>query len=56
MRFGRAAQVLVCYAVIFSVVTQRTTPQSEGRALRDDTKNGFIADYSAVGFPRQPAP
>ena len=29
MRFGRAAQVLVCYTVVFSVVTQRSSPLSE---------------------------
>ena len=29
---------LVCYTAVFSVVTQR------GGALRDDTKNGCVAD------------
>ena len=29
---------LVCYTVVFSVVTQRG-------ALRDDSKNGCVADY-----------
>ena len=32
---------IVCYTVVFSVVTQRS---SRG-ALRDDTKNGCVADY-----------
>ena len=34
-------QGLVCYTAVFSVVTQR----SHGGALRDDTKNGCVADY-----------
>ena len=33
---------VVCYTAVFSVVTQW------GGALRDDTKNGCVADY---GFP-----
>ena len=33
---------LVCYTAVFSVVTQRSSPQ---RALCDDTKNGCVADY-----------
>ena len=33
---------VVCYTAIFSVVTQRS---SWGGALRDDTKNGCVADY-----------
>ena len=32
---------LVCYTAVFSVVTQRSSP---GGALRDDTKNGCVAD------------
>ena len=32
---------LVCYTAVFSVVTQR----SSGGALRDDPKNGGVADY-----------
>ena len=32
---------LVCYTAVFSVVTQR-----EG--LRDDTKNGRVADYGKI--------
>ena len=35
---------IVCYTAVFSVVTQRSVPQAWG-ALRDDTKNGFVADY-----------
>ena len=30
---------IVCYTAVFSVVTQRSSP------LRDDTKNGCVADY-----------
>ena len=32
---------VVCYTAVFSVVTQR----SSLGALRDDTKNGCVADY-----------
>ena len=37
---------LVCYTAVFSVVTQRSSPQGgrEGGALRDNTKNGCVAD------------
>ena len=39
---------LVCYTDVFSVVTQRSSPQwgggGGGGALRDDSKNGYIAD------------
>ena len=34
-----AEQPLVCYTAVFSVVTQRFSG-----ALRDDTKNGCVAD------------
>ena len=37
----RLVQELVCYTAVFSVVTQRCS----GGALRDDTKNGCVADY-----------
>ena len=33
---------VVCYTAFFSVVTQR----SRGGALRDETKNGWVADYN----------
>ena len=33
---------LVCYTAVSGVITQR------GGALRDDTKNGCVADYSWV--------
>ena len=36
-----AGERLVCYTAVFSVVTQRCFPG----ALRDDTKNGCVADY-----------
>ena len=39
---GAAVSILVCYTAVFSVVTQRS---SWGGALRDDTKNGCVADY-----------
>ena len=34
---------VVCYTAVFSVVTQR----SWGGALREDTKNGCVADYTS---------
>ena len=37
---------MVCYTAVFSVVTQRSSPLG---ALRDDTKNGRIADYHPRG-------
>ena len=40
-----AALILVCYTAVFSVVTQRSSPQGRGGALGDDTKNGCVADY-----------
>ena len=33
---------VVCYTAVFSVVTQRFSPLG---VLRDDTKNGCVADY-----------
>ena len=40
---------LVCYTAVFSVVTQRSSPPPNSRwwggALRDDSKNGCVADY-----------
>ena len=33
---------LVCYTAAFSVITQR--------ALRDDAKNGCVADYATTGL------
>ena len=38
------------YTAVFSVVTQR----SWGRALRDDSKNGCVADYLAFCIQRSP--
>ena len=37
---------IVCYTAVFSVVTQRS---SWGGTLRDDTKNGCVADYLPLG-------
>ena len=37
---------IVCYTGVFCVVTQR----SSLGALRDDTKNGCVADYTGSGF------
>ena len=34
---------LVCYTAVFRVVTQRSSP-----ALRDDSKNGCVADYISI--------
>ena len=55
------ASELVCYTAVFSVVTQRSS-RLWGGVLRDDTKNGCVADYkwvssflktmpSEIGFP-----
>ena len=38
-KMNRAIPKLVCYTAVFSVVTQRSS-------LRDDSKNGCVADYS----------
>ena len=38
---------LVCYTAVFSVVTQRSSG-----ALRHDTKNGCVADYTAPNTKR----
>ena len=40
-----AVLLLVCYTAVFSVVTQCSSPEG---ALRDDTKNGCVADYIIV--------
>ena len=39
--------LLVCYTAVFSVVTQREW----GETLRDDPKNGCVADYYSVPLP-----
>ena len=41
LRIQVAGERLVCYTAVFSVVTQRS---SWGGALRDDAKNGCVAD------------
>ena len=41
------AVTLVCYTAIFRVVTQRSSPP-----LRDDTKNGCVADYRSLDFSK----
>ena len=41
--FLSLAQVVVCYTAVFSVVTQRSPLSGQG-ALRDDTKNGCVAN------------
>ena len=38
---------VVCYTAVLVVFTQRSSPQ--GGALRDNTKNGFVADYKNKG-------
>ena len=42
---NQAALLIVCYTAVFSVVTQRSSPLW-GAALRDDTKNCCVADYT----------
>ena len=42
--FPKSPIRLVCYTAVFSVITQR----SSGGALRDDTKNGCVADYYSI--------
>ena len=39
--------MLVCYTAVFRVVTKRSSPL--GGALRDDAKDGRVADYVHVG-------
>ena len=41
--FSMAWSPEACYAAVFNVVTQRSSPG--GGALRDDTKNGCVADW-----------
>ena len=36
------AREIVCYTAVSRVVTQRSSP---GEGLRDDSKNGCVADY-----------
>ena len=38
-----SSYILICYTAVFSVATQRSSPRVGG-ALRDDTKNGRVAD------------
>ena len=45
--WGSGRLILVCYTAVFSVVTQ-PSPQ-RGGALRDDTKNGCVADKLNTG-------
>ena len=41
---------IVCYTAILSVVTQRSSPQRQwGGTLRDDSKNGCVADQQGGG-------
>ena len=48
----RLLHTLVSLAAVFSLVTQRSSPQTRlwGGALRDETKNGCEGDYSYTGF------
>ena len=46
-RTWKALIHVVCYTAVFSVVTQRS---SWGGALRDDTKNGCVADYDTCWY------
>ena len=47
---GETTGHLVCHIAVFSVVTQCSSPQ--GGALRDDTKNGCVADYRSPARER----
>ena len=47
--FGRSPTKLVCYTAFFRVVTQRS---SWGGSLRDDAKNGCVADYNKAVWPK----
>ena len=42
---AQTAEPLVCYTAVFSVVTQYSSWEE---TLRDDTKNGCVADYGAA--------
>ena len=44
-KMNRAIPKLVCYTAVFSIVTQRSS-------LRDDSKNGCVADYfqTSLGY------
>ena len=42
--FDATSFYVVCYTAVFSVVTQRSSP----RALRDDTKNGYVALFMRI--------
>ena len=44
-RKTQTAEPLVYYTVVFSVVTQNSSWE---KTLRDDTKNGCVADYGAA--------
>ena len=48
LSFYRFATTIVCYTAVFIVVTQRSFSHW-GEALRDDTKNGCVADYYNQG-------
>ena len=42
-----SSQTLVCYTAVFRVVTSLSL---WGGALRDDTKNGCVADYPDIRY------
>ena len=42
--------VLVSYAAVLCLVTQRSSARSWGGALRDETKNGCVGDYHCPGM------
>ena len=44
--FQPTSHCLVSYAAALCLVTQRSSP----RALRDETKNGCVGDYSLFGY------
>ena len=41
----RFALLVVSYAAVLCLVTQRSSPRTWGGALRDETKNGCVGDY-----------
>ena len=43
LQFSLELLEVVCYTAVFSVVRQRSSP------LRDDPKNGCVADYTRRG-------
>ena len=47
--FQTSIRLLVSYAAVLCLVTQRSSPRGGG-ALRDETKNGCVGDYPFIGY------